>query len=96
MSSPAAIARGRADFVKYCALCHGEAADGHGSRHLAFVRPPRDFTDPSWRGSVTPADVFAKIRDGVPGTAMPAWRTLGEETLWDLTAYVLSVGRERS
>jgi hypothetical protein len=36
--------------------------------------------------------VFAAIRDGVHGTPMPGWAALGDDTLWDLTAYVLSVG----
>lgn len=85
--------RGRQAFATYCTLCHGTAADGQGVRRSAFTHPPRDFTDQAWRQSVTPAAVFAKIRDGVPGTAMPAWRSLGDRTIADLTAYVLSVGK---
>ncbi len=91
--SPAARERGRQAFATYCALCHGAAADGQGARRTAFAHPPRDFTDQAWRQSVTPEAVLAKIRDGVPGTAMPAWRSLGDQTLSDLTAYVLSVSR---
>jgi mono/diheme cytochrome c family protein len=91
--SPAARERGRQAFAAHCTLCHGVAADGQGARRSAFARPPRDFTDQAWRQSVTPEAVFAKIRDGVPGTAMPAWRSLGDEALHDLTAYVLSVSR---
>jgi len=89
--SPAARERGRQAYATYCAICHGTAADGQGARRSAFTQPPRDFTDQAWRQSVTPEAVFAKIRDGVPGTAMPAWRSLGDETVADLTAYVLSV-----
>jgi mono/diheme cytochrome c family protein len=72
-------------------LCHGERADGQGRRREGFDRPPRDFTNASWRASVTPAQVFIVIRDGVGGTAMPSWRTLGPAALWDLTSYVRSV-----
>lgn len=90
--SPEARARGRQAFATYCALCHGAAADGQGARRSAFTQPPRDFTDKAWRQSVTPDKVFARIRDGIPGTAMPAWRSLGDQTIADLTAYVLSVG----
>jgi mono/diheme cytochrome c family protein len=89
--SPAARGRGRQAFLTYCALCHGQAANGQGVRRNAFARPPQDFTDQAWRQSVTPEAVFAKIRDGVPGSAMPAWRSLGDQTIADLTAYVLSV-----
>jgi mono/diheme cytochrome c family protein len=89
--SPEARERGRQAFATYCALCHGVAGDGQGVRRSAFTTPPRDFTDQAWRQSVTPRGVFEKIRDGVPGTAMPAWRALGDETVADLTAYVLAV-----
>jgi hypothetical protein len=41
---------------------------------------------------VTPEHVFRSIRDGVPGTAMPAWRALGDDSLANLTAYVLTLG----
>jgi mono/diheme cytochrome c family protein len=85
--------RGRQAFAVYCTLCHGVAANGQGERRSAFTHPPRDFTDPAWRRSVTPDIVFAKIRDGVPGTAMPAWRSLGDRTIADLTAYVLGVAK---
>ena len=90
--SPAARERGRAAFARHCALCHGASGDGQGARRSAFTHPPRDFTDQAWRRSVTPETVFGRIRDGVPGTAMPAWRSLGDEAVADLTAYVLSVG----
>jgi mono/diheme cytochrome c family protein len=36
--------------------------------------------------------VFQTIRDGIPGTAMPAWHTLGDDAVADLTAYVLALG----
>jgi mono/diheme cytochrome c family protein len=90
-SSPAGRERGRQAFATHCAICHGVAGDGQGARRSAFTRPPRDFTDRAWRQSAAPARVFTAIRDGVPGTAMPAWRALGDATVADLTAYVLSL-----
>lgn len=91
--SAEARARGQKAFATYCVLCHGAAGDGQGVRRSAFTHPPRDFTDQAWRQSVTPDDVFGRIRDGVPGTAMPAWRSLGDGTIADLTAYVLSLAQ---
>jgi mono/diheme cytochrome c family protein len=41
---------------------------------------------------VRPEQVFRAIRDGIPGTAMPAWRMLGDDALADLTAYVMTLG----
>jgi mono/diheme cytochrome c family protein len=36
--------------------------------------------------------VYYAIREGVHGTAMPSWKSLPDEDIWDLVAYVLSVG----
>jgi hypothetical protein len=36
--------------------------------------------------------VFYVIREGVHGTAMPSWKALPDDAIWDLVAYVLSVG----
>lgn len=91
LESREAVARGRAQFAESCALCHGERADGRGRRHEGFDRPPRDFTSAAWRASTSAGQVFLAIRDGVPGSAMPSWRTLSDAALWDLTSYVLSV-----
>ena len=91
LRSPEARARGKALFHQNCALCHGENADGHGVRREGLSGKPADFTSAAWRASVTPEHVYDVIRDGKPGTSMPAWRSLGDQAVQDLTAYVLSV-----
>jgi cytochrome c len=78
-----------------CALCHGERGDGRGVRASSFTTPPRDFTNAAWRRSTSPARVFRVIRDGLPGTPMPGWRFLGDDTLVDLAAVVLAFGADR-
>ena len=94
LESAAARQRGRALFVEHCALCHGEHADGHGERREGFARPPRDFTSAAWRRGTAPRRVFFAIREGIRGTAMPAWKALDHEQTWDLVAYVLAVSEE--
>lgn len=84
--------RGRLLFLKYCAICHGERADGRGPRS-GFERPPADFTSPRWERPEEATRVLRSIRDGLPGTSMPSWGILGGEAVADLTAYVLSVSR---
>jgi hypothetical protein len=76
-------------------LCHGERGDGRGVRASSFTTPPRDFTNAAWRRSTSPGRVFRAIRDGLPGTPMPAWRFLGDDKLADLTACVLWFGSGR-
>jgi mono/diheme cytochrome c family protein len=92
LTSDAARRSGRELFAKYCTLCHGERGDGQGARSSAFATPPRDLTNSAWRKSTTPQRVFRSIREGIPGTAMPAWRALGDDAVADLTAYVLTLG----
>jgi mono/diheme cytochrome c family protein len=87
---PAAQERGRRLFLIHCALCHGERADGVGRRHNLAGRA-QDFTDPSWRQRVSPAETYLVIRHGRRGTAMAGWKILDEEQTWDLVSYVLSV-----
>jgi mono/diheme cytochrome c family protein len=84
--------RGRELFLSYCALCHGERADGRGARSQGLSTRPADFTDPEWRRRTSPRRVFFRIREGVPGTAMPSWKPLGEDEAWDLVAYLASLG----
>jgi mono/diheme cytochrome c family protein len=92
LASPEARARGRALFVSNCTLCHGQRGDGRGPRTAGFSKPPANFTDPAWRRDATPRRVFFAIREGVRGTPMPSWRWLRDDEIWDLVAYVLSIG----
>jgi mono/diheme cytochrome c family protein len=94
LESTAARERGRAAYLESCALCHGVHADGRGVRQQALSGPPADFTRADWRASTTPAEVFALMREGVRGTSMPAWRSLSEDTTWDIVAYLWSVSGE--
>jgi mono/diheme cytochrome c family protein len=93
IASADAREHGQALFAELCALCHGVDGDGRGQRREGFARPPRDFTDVAWRRTVTPRRVFFAVREGIHGTAMPSWKTLPDDELWDLTAYVLSIAK---
>ena len=95
LDSAQARNRGEALFREHCALCHGERADGRGVRREGLTSPPRDFTDPAWRLRTSPRRVFYAIREGVRGTAMPGWSSLGESDAWDLVAYLRSVAGNR-
>ena len=94
LESPEARERGRGLFLEHCALCHGDRADGRGVRRQGLSSQPRDFTDAAWRERTSPRRVFSVIREGSPGTAMPAWKALDEEQTWDLTAYLLAASRK--
>jgi mono/diheme cytochrome c family protein len=78
---PSAV-RGEAVYTANCVSCHGEAGDGSGLAGAA------DFTDVEFVRGATPSQFFEAIRDGVEGTAMPAWgETLSEMEMWDVLYY---------
>lgn len=52
-------------FSRNCAVCHGALAEGGSGP---------DLTSPAWHRSVSDADIVRIIRDGIPNTAMPAFR----------------------
>lgn len=91
LDSAVARERGRRLFLDSCAFCHGEKADGKGVRRSGLSSRPRDFTDPTWRRRTSPQRAFYAIREGVHGTAMPAWKALGDDDTWDLVAFLRSV-----
>ena len=79
---PSAI-RGQSVFEANCASCHGLAGDGSAFPGAA------DFTDVAFMRAEQPAEFFEAIRDGVEGTAMPAWADqLSEIEIWDVIYYV--------
>ena len=92
LASDAARSKGRVLFLEHCALCHGDRGDGQGLRREGLSQPPRNFTNRTWQENTSPRRVFFAIREGVEGTAMPAWKSLSTDDAWDLTAYVLSLG----
>ena len=72
-------------FVENCAVCHG--VDGQG-------RVGANLTD--FPGISISAALFDTIRNGIPGTRMPAWGQenggpLTENDIEDLAAYILVV-----
>ncbi len=78
---PSAV-RGKGIFAANCAVCHGAAGDGSGLQGAA------NFTNVELVRGEKPSEFFTAIRDGVAGTAMPAWgETLSEMEIWDVLYY---------
>jgi len=87
---------GKTVYVKWCAGCHGDngAGDGAGARHM--IPPPRDFTVGLYQIRSTPSgqlptdgDLLRSIDEGLPGTAMPGWKSrLSDRQRRDVLAYI--------
>jgi len=78
--------------MQNCAICHGENGDGHGVRSVGMEPPPANLTVPPWSDSASAAQTYRAIHDGVQGAAMPSWSTLTDQQIWDLVAYIHSLG----
>jgi cytochrome c oxidase cbb3-type subunit 3 len=83
--------RGESIFQKNCAFCHG--ADGTGRNWIgSFLEPhPRDLTASAVMATMTPERLAGVIRDGLPETSMPAWKSVLSEA--DVQAVVAYIGR---
>lgn len=76
-------------FQKNCAFCH--AADGTGQNWIgSFLQPhPRNLTDPDNMRDMTVDRLRHVIREGLPGTTMPAWKSvLANEQIAAVIAYI--------
>ena len=85
-SDPAAIQRGMHDFIAFnCVGCH--APNGGGGMGPSL-------SNDKWIYGSAPSDIFLTIFQGRPN-GMPAWgETLPMATIWDLVAYVQSIGEK--
>ena len=80
---PTTLEQGRARFVKTCAPCHGEQAQG-------LIGP--NLTDDHWIHGGKVTEIFTTLVGGVPAKGMPPWgRALAPEELRALTGYVRSI-----
>ena len=85
----AAELRGEKLFQQNCAFCH--AADGTARNWIgSFMEPhPRDLTNPDAMSGMTKSRLTKVIQEGLPGTSMPAWKSvLSEQQVNDVIAYV--------
>ena len=79
-------------YAEHCAICHGAAGDGRGPRRASLHAKPPDFRSAAWRGAATLEGVRTTIREGRPGTDMPAWKVLSEAEIAGLAQHVLALG----
>jgi mono/diheme cytochrome c family protein len=81
-----AIRAGAKLFQRYCASCHGRAAEGTPGkpslRDRAVVQAP-------------PQELYAILRDGILKRGMPSWASLPEEQRWQIIAFLRTLDATR-
>lgn len=82
------LTRGREIYTERCAYCHGDTGRGDGPAAFGLSPRPADFRVHLAAGH-TDAQLFDWISNGVPGTAMPAFRSdLSETDRWNVLNYL--------
>lgn len=88
------FAAGQQLYQANCASCHGDGGRGDGPLAAGLNPRPSDFAEHMPAGKHTDGQIFLWIRDGFPGTAMPAWgKRLSDEQIWQLVNYLRTFGQ---
>jgi len=91
MKAPAVIARGKALYFVYCAQCHGNRFDGHGTVGQSFHPLPTDLRKVEVQ-SKPAGNLFKSISFGIPGGRQPALATtIAEQDRWYIISFVLDL-----
>lgn len=81
---PSDIKRGQQLFMGHCAACHGPKGEGARGPVLARAKLPRAPDDET---------LFKLVRDGIPGTEMPAAWVMISREIWQVVAYLRTLGK---
>lgn len=95
-ATPEAIAAGKKIYERRCLPCHGATGAGDGPAADTMDPRPRDFTKGKFkiRSTVhkalpTDEDLYRVISRGIPGSGMPAWKSLlSEDERLQVIAYI--------
>jgi mono/diheme cytochrome c family protein len=81
--------QGKHIFSRDCWICHGDSGHGDGIYIAGLQPPPPDFHNPQAYTDWSDAAFFYHISEGVPWTAMPAWKIEYDDSdRWALVYYV--------
>lgn len=86
-NDPAVLAAGKQTYDNLCAACHGATGQGNGAAGASLNPKPANFTDRALMTSIPVDCHFYRISEGVQGTGMPPWRSLGEDAIWKVLIY---------
>ena len=75
-----------------CLHCHGARGDGTGELGLQADPPARNFTCAETMKRISDGQMFWAIKNGIEGTAMPAYPDLADWQIWVLIHYVRQFG----
>src|SRR6478735_9804310 len=96
LAAASADSHGKAVYDAHCVECHGKTGKGDGPAAMILMPHPRDFSSGRYKirstetGSLpTDEDLTRSIRQGLFGTAMPAWQgILPDDDIREVVRYI--------
>ena len=89
-ATPDILREGLEHIADHCAICHGN--DGSGDTMIGRrIYPPAPDMRQAGTQNLTDGELFYAIEQGIPWTAMPAWKTgtpEGEHESWKLVRFI--------
>ncbi|WP_158615453.1 cytochrome c [Acidipila sp. EB88] len=80
--TPQNLSEGQQQYALYCSSCHAD--DGGGRRSKPSLRNSRVRAE-------TDGELHWILLNGSKNHGMPAWRSLGDASLWQLVQYIRSM-----
>lgn len=87
-TTPQQLAEGEGLFTQRCVQCHGALGAGDGAFARALSRLPQEIGSFAWQAAHSDDRLSAVVREGIPGTAMPAGHELSPAQLRGIVAYL--------
>lgn len=92
--NPVSFSRSDELYVENCQRCHGAFGTGTGPESLEHQPRPRNLRNRPYFNNYPDERIFRAVHDGIPGTAMPAFRDhLDTRDLWGLVDKVKTFSR---
>ncbi len=83
------LKEGKKLYRKNCSTCHGPRGNGKGPIGNSLEPKPTSFLHVSYTKQLSDQHFFWAVREGSPGTAMPAFKAqLKEDEIWKIVAYL--------
>ncbi|HJU75907.1 MAG TPA: FTR1 family protein, partial [Gemmatimonadaceae bacterium] len=82
------VAQGEGVFALQCSGCHGSAGLGDGAIARTLSKLPPEIGSFAWQAERSDAQIAEAIKNGIPGTSMPAARMLNEADIESSVAFL--------
>ncbi|MDH3256089.1 MAG: c-type cytochrome [Nitrospinota bacterium] len=79
-----------------CKVCHGPTGNGLGMMTQGLSPMPRNFTCTDTMKEVSDGQMFWIIKNGSPGTGMPAYKFLSDDEIWKLIIYIRNFEQKKN